>query len=152
MKKLLIVLLLGAPAAAHAMGAHGMRMCGQSSVGTHFAAALYALMAALGYWVLQHAAKETADYVKRAGQGVGWLLLVMGLLGLLCGVTSHVKKYACCGGGGGDTGWHEAGAASAGGGPNPTWNMKVEENEGGKPGERIIKVQLKSDKDAPKTK
>lgn len=148
MKKLFIILLLGAPLAAHAMGGYGERFYGHSQAAAHIAAALYALMAALGYWVLQHAAKETADYVKRTGQVLGWLLIVIGLLGLLCGVTSHVKKYACpgeCGGGGS---WHEEGGAGGG----PEWNMKVEEDEGGKPGERIIKVQLKSDKPAPKTK
>jgi hypothetical protein len=151
MKKLFIALLLGAPVAAHAMGAHGMRFYGQSSAGTHLAAVLYALLAALGYWVLQHAAKETAEYVKRTGQVLGGLFIVIGLLGLLCGVTSHVKNYACpgeCGGGGGGGSWHE----SQSGGGVPEWNMKVDEEEGGKPGERIIKVQLKSDKPAPKTK
>lgn len=127
MKKLAILIVLAAPAAAQAMGMHGMRFYGShSTAGMHLAGALYALMAALGYWVLHHAAreKETAAYVKRAGQGVGWVLIVVGLLGLLCAVTSHVKQNSCCG-------------------DRPAWNMRVDEETSAKPGERTIKVEMK---------
>lgn len=92
MKILIAVLLVAAPAAAQAMGMHGgMHGCG-SGAGTHLAVGLYALLAALGYWVLQHSAKETADYVKKTGQALGWALIVIGLLGVLCGVFSHARS------------------------------------------------------------
>ncbi len=92
MKTLITMLLLTAPAAASAMGMHGgMRPGCAPALGLHLAVALYALLAALGYWLLQHSAKESANYVKRAGQTLGWALLVIGLLGVLCGVTNHAK-------------------------------------------------------------
>lgn len=50
------------------------------------------VLAALGYWVLQHAAKETGSLVKRTGIAVGMTLVVIGLLGLLCGVGAHARK------------------------------------------------------------
>ena len=92
MKTLVTLLLMTAPAAAYAMGMHGGMKpgCGPA-LGLHLAVGLYALLAALGYWLLQHSAKESANYVKRAGQTLGWALLVIGLLGVLCGVTNHAK-------------------------------------------------------------
>lgn len=91
MKKTLTVLLLSLPAGVQAMGMHGnMGGCAPAASG-HLAVGLYALLAALGYWVLQHAAKETAKYSKRAGQLVGWVLIASGLAGLLCGVAAHAK-------------------------------------------------------------
>ena len=54
--------------------------------------AAFALVAALGYWLLQHAAKETAVYVKRTGTALGMTLAVIGLLGVLARVAVQVKK------------------------------------------------------------
>ncbi|MCX5785247.1 MAG: hypothetical protein NTX59_06130 [Elusimicrobia bacterium] len=91
MKLLTVLLLLAAPAAAQPMGMHGGMHGGGFEMGTHMAVVLYALLAALGYWVLQHSAKETAKYVKRAGQILGWAFIVVGLLGILCGLASHAR-------------------------------------------------------------
>jgi len=154
MKKLMTVVLLAIPAGAQAAWMHsgmreGMRF-GPPAAGLHFAVALYALLAALGYWVLQHAAKETAASVRRAGKTVAWLLLVTGVCGLLCGVAAHVKRNSCChkcavqaaggqeeqelqAGGGGKAEWHEAKEAGAAGGP----------------AQQTIKVQVKTEKPAP---
>ncbi|HAH31025.1 MAG TPA: hypothetical protein DCL44_01785 [Elusimicrobia bacterium] len=94
----ILTILLAMPMAAQAMGMpggmHGAMRSGAMHCGmpTHLAIALYALLAALGYWVLQHAAKETANYVKKAGQTLGWAFIVVGLLGILCGVASHAKN------------------------------------------------------------
>jgi hypothetical protein len=96
MKILTALLIVAAPAAAQAMGmkcAMPGGGCG-SGAGTHFAVGLYALLAALGYWVLQHSAKEAAGYVKRTGQALGWILAVVGLLGVLCGVAGHGRRMA----------------------------------------------------------
>lgn len=96
MKKILAILLVSLPAGAQAMGMHGnMRGC-PPAAGMHLAVGLYAVLAALGYWVLQHAAKETANYAKRAGQLVGWVLIVAGLAGLLCGVAAHARMAGGC--------------------------------------------------------
>jgi len=91
MKILIAVLLVAAPAAAQAMGMHGGMQGCCSGAGAHLAVGLYALLAALGYWVLQHSAKEIANYVTRTGQALGWALIVIGLLGILCGVVNHAK-------------------------------------------------------------
>lgn len=96
MKKILAVLLLSLPAGAQAMGMRGMMRGGAPEAGVHLAIGLYAVLAALGYWVLQHAAKETANYAKRAGQLVGWALIAAGLAGLLCGVAAHARMAGCC--------------------------------------------------------
>ena len=92
MKILIAMLVASLPAAAQAcgMGMPGGEQCG--GAGIHAATALYAVLAILGYWVLQHAAKETLKYVKRAGTIVGMTLVVIGLLGFLCGVRSHIKR------------------------------------------------------------
>ena len=92
MKILITMLLMAAPAAAQAMGMHGGMRGGGPGVGIHLAVGLYALLAALGYWVLQHSAKEAANYVKKAGQTLGWAFIVIGLLGVLCGVASHARS------------------------------------------------------------
>ena len=93
MKLLTALLLLAAPAAAQAMemGMRGGMHGGGGMMGTHLAVVLYALLAALGYLVLQHSAKQAANYVKRAGQTLGWAFIVIGLLGILCGVANHAK-------------------------------------------------------------
>lgn len=101
MKKLAIIALLAAlPAAAHAMGmGYGMHggMRPPHPMGLHLALALYALMAALGYWVLRHAAAETVKSVRVAGKTVAWFLLVFGLAGMLCALGSHVRRNCDCG-------------------------------------------------------
>lgn len=100
MKLLIALALVCLTSSAQAMG---MGMHGGGHPGAmHGAIALYAVLAALGYWVLQHAMKETANLVKRTGAVVGLLLVVIGLAGMLCGVGSHIKNSmgACeCGGG-----------------------------------------------------
>ena len=96
MKKILAVLLVSLPAGAQAMGMHGNMRGYPPAAGVHLAVGLYALLAALGYWVLQHAAKEAANYAKRAGQVVGWTLIVAGLAGLLCGVAAHARMAGGC--------------------------------------------------------
>lgn len=92
MKILIAMLVASLPAAAQAcgMGLTGGDQC--STAGVHAATALYAVLAILGYWVLQHAAKETLKYVKRSGTILGMMLVVIGLLGFLCGVRSHIKR------------------------------------------------------------
>lgn len=84
---------------------HREMMCGSHGLfAVHAVVALYALIAALGYWTMQHAAKETANCVKRTGSVLGTALVVIGLLGVLCGIASHVKRSmfhhgTCCGAG-----------------------------------------------------
>jgi len=98
MKALFALILVALPAGAQAMGMHGAMRGGCSGGGAHAAVALYALLAALGYWVLQHAGKETQNYIKRTGVALGMTLVIISLLGMLCGVGSHVKsgmKQSC---------------------------------------------------------
>ena len=95
MIKILAVLLVSLPAGAQAMGMHGNMRGFPPEASVHLGVGLYAVLAALGYWVLQHAAKETANYSKRAGQLVGWVLIVAGLAGLLCGIAAHAKMAGC---------------------------------------------------------
>jgi len=124
MKKLAILALLAAlPAAANAMGMgcgmHGGMHGGMRPphpMGLHLALMLYALMAALGYWVLRHAAAETAKSVRVAGKTVAWFLMVFGLAGMLCALGSHIKRNACCGK---SCGWHDAQGAEASGPADP---------------------------------
>ncbi|OGS10923.1 MAG: hypothetical protein A2234_03550 [Elusimicrobia bacterium RIFOXYA2_FULL_58_8] len=97
MKALFALVLIALPVGAQAMGMHG-KMCGCAGGGAHAAVALYALLAALGYWVLQHAGKETQAYVKRTGVLVGMTLVIVSLLGVLCGAAKHAKsgmRQAC---------------------------------------------------------
>lgn len=101
MKKLMIVALLAAlPVGAQAMGMgmdcmHG-GMRPPHPMGLHLAIMLYAVMAALGFWVLQRAAKETENCVRRPGKTVAWFLMLFGLLGMLCALVSHVKANCAC--------------------------------------------------------
>ena len=122
MKKALIAVLLLLPAGAQGMwdhhtGAYWGAMRPPSPLGLHLAVALYALLAALGYWVLQHAARESAASVRRPGKTVGWTLIVTGLLGLLCGLAGHVRAHARCQGQDvrPDSEWHDAQGAAASG-------------------------------------
>lgn len=102
MKKLVIALLAALPAGAYACGPQGpmggMMMHGRmpGHPGMLLGAGLYGVLAALGYWVLQHASKETESCVRRAGKTVAWVLIVFGLLGLLCGVMGHIKANCPC--------------------------------------------------------
>ncbi len=94
-KIILTALLLSLPIGAQAMGMYGYGGRYAPGAGVHMTTVLYALLAALGYWVLQHAAKETVNYSKRAGQAVGWTLIVAGLSGMLCGLAAHVRSATC---------------------------------------------------------
>lgn len=90
MKTLITICLLSFPAAAQAMGMHGGG-CGASGC-SHLSAVLYAAIAALGYWVLQHSGKEADALVKNIGRVVAFILLVLGLLGFLCGIVGHMRS------------------------------------------------------------
>ncbi|HNW43625.1 MAG TPA: hypothetical protein PKI19_03920 [Elusimicrobiales bacterium] len=96
MKALTVLFLTALPAGAQAGYMGGMRGMGGGMGGapgcTHGAVALYALLAALGYWVLQHAGKQEKNHIKWTGSILGMALAVIGLLGVLCGVGSHVKS------------------------------------------------------------
>jgi len=96
MKTLIALFLVSIPAAAQACGMAGGMGCGMGQMGGqcagHGATVLYAVLAVLGYWVLQHAAKEAANYVKKTGAVLGMSLVVLGLLGFLCGVVNHARK------------------------------------------------------------
>ena len=97
MKAIMAMLLVSMPAAAHAMGGpmmmHRGMMGGCGGRGpAHLAVMGYALLAALGYWVLQHSARETAAYVKKTGAVLGMALIIIGLLGVICGIGGHIKR------------------------------------------------------------
>lgn len=100
MKMLLTLLFVALPAAAHAYAGYGPGPggpggCGQG--GCSFAPFLIcAVIAALGYWVAQHSAKETANCIKRLGSVTGTILVVIGLLGILCAAGSHIKRSMGC--------------------------------------------------------
>ena len=99
MKTFLTVLSLSLPAAAQAMCMQGAGGCCAPQHGGLVAGAVYAVVATLGYWVLLQAVKESSTCIKRIGDVLGSVLVVVGLLGLLCAVTSHVKSsMRCCGG------------------------------------------------------
>lgn len=57
----------------------------------HLAAVLMAATAALGYFVLHQSSKDSGS-VRRAGQVAGWVLLVVGLGGFLCGAAGHARR------------------------------------------------------------
>jgi hypothetical protein len=119
MKLFIAVLLVAVPVAAQAMGMHGRgggMGGGGSQLGLHAATFLYALVAALGYWVLQHADKDTRGLVRKTGQVVAWVLIVLGLMGLLCGIGAHVVKSAAKCGGRCPSGMMEGGQGMQGGG------------------------------------
>jgi hypothetical protein len=88
------------PAAAQAMcmAGAGAGCCGACHGGL-IAGAAYAVVATLGYWVLLQAVKETSTCIKRIGDVLGSVLVIVGLLGLLCAVTGHVRNSLgkCCG-------------------------------------------------------
>ena len=120
--------LVALPAAAQATGMYGGELHGEACpVGMHLAAILYAGVAALGYWVLQHADKDTRGLVKKTGQVVAWTLIVLGLLGFLCGVGSHITKAAGKCGGKCPSGMMDGG--QAGGGGQPAQSMHMERME-----------------------
>ncbi len=90
MRTMLTLSLLALPAAARAMYGSG---CGSCSGGL-LAGAAYAVVAVLGYWVLQQAVKESVVWLKRVGYALGGILAFVGALGLLCSVTNHSKGGA----------------------------------------------------------
>jgi hypothetical protein len=93
MKLFITALLVALPAAAQAIGMHGGEGHGGASpIGMHLVTVLYAGVAALGYWVLQHADKDTRSLVKKTGHVVAWTLIVLGLLGFLCGIGAHITN------------------------------------------------------------
>ncbi|MDA8243709.1 MAG: hypothetical protein M0025_06265 [Elusimicrobia bacterium] len=135
MKKLTALLLLGLPAGGWAMGmgwgGGGYYWGHPHPAAGHFAAVLYGLLAALGYWVLQHGARQEKKCAMWGGHITGWALIIVGLLGLLCGAMSHAwMGHRCCGEG-------------------PGWNMQVEEQGANSGEERTVKVQVKAEKKAP---
>ena len=100
MKWFITVLLIALPAAAQAMGMHrGGEYGGVSPASMHLVTVLYAAVAALGYWVLQHADKDTRGFVRKTGYLVAWILIVLGLAGFLCGIGVHITNAVSkCGG------------------------------------------------------
>lgn len=78
------------PSVALACGSGG---CGRGGGHYFLGVALMALLAVLGLWVLRNAEKDP-KWIKWAGRVVGWLLVVIGLLGFLCGALSHGMKQA----------------------------------------------------------
>jgi hypothetical protein len=69
--------------------------------------ALYLVALALGYWVLRSVEQDKIEkkYLRRTGLAVGWVILLVGALGLACKATSavcrrwcpdHTKKAAAC--------------------------------------------------------
>jgi len=100
MKILITLLFVALPAAAQAYAGYGPGPGGPGGCahgGCGFAPFLIcAVIAALGYWVAQHAAKETANCIKRLGSVTGTILVVIGLLGILCAAGSHIKRNMAC--------------------------------------------------------
>lgn len=99
MKILITLVLTALPAAAHAYagyGPGGPGDCGHGGCSGFAPFLICALIAALGYWVAQHAAKETANCIKRMGSVTGTILVVIGLLGILCAAGSHIKRNMAC--------------------------------------------------------
>ena len=94
MKALLTAFFVFLPAAAQAC-MYGPS-CGGPGLGGLMVGAVYAGVAVLGYWVLLQAVKESASLcIKRIGDVLGSVLVVVGLLGLLCAVAGHVKNSMC---------------------------------------------------------
>ena len=125
MKMLMTLVLIALPAAAHA---YGGRFDGPGGGhGGEFAPFLIcAIIAALGYWVAQHAAKETANGIKRLGAVTGTVLVIVGLLGILCATGSHIKggmarQGMCC---------------------NDEQKMMMSGGSEGEKGEMAVKVQV----------
>lgn len=93
MKILGILLFAALPASAQEM--MGPTGCSGNNHATAMMA-VYALLGVVGYWVLQHAAKnkEAEKYVKRTGHIVAWCLLGISLLGTACALSSHIGRNA----------------------------------------------------------
>jgi len=97
MKMILAALTMFVPGVVSAcercamMGGAAMGHGGCATGCGHLALVLMAAMAALGYWVLHQSSKDSGS-VRRAGQVAGWVLLVVGLLGVLCGAAGHARK------------------------------------------------------------
>lgn len=100
MKILITLFLTVLPAAAQACGMAGGGYdhggYGHGGCGSFAPFLICAVIAALGYWVAQHAAKETANGIKRLGSVTGTILVIIGLLGILCAAGSHIKKSMAC--------------------------------------------------------
>lgn len=72
------------------MGGHGYAGCPMGGRGV----VLYLLTLALGWWLLKTADKENGRLIKRAGQVVAWIVLLVSLFGLLCkGGSAVCRKY-----------------------------------------------------------
>ncbi len=56
--------------------------------------------AVAGYWVLERAETHKGD-LRRVGKGLGWLIIVVSLIGIVCKVWS----YACPAGAMGKKSW-----------------------------------------------
>jgi hypothetical protein len=99
MKALLSAFFVSLPAAAQAMCMTGSAggCCGAHHGGL-IAGAAYAVVATLGYWVLLQAVKESSTCIKRIGDVLGSILVIVGLLGLLCALVGHVRGSMgkCC--------------------------------------------------------
>lgn len=98
MKIFITLFLATLPAAAHAYAGYGPGPggCGHGGCGGFAPFLICAVIAALGYWVAQHAAKETANCIKRMGAVTGTILVIIGLLGILCAAGSHIKRNMAC--------------------------------------------------------
>lgn len=93
MKTILAAVTTLVPGAARACG-HGGPMMGHGGCAAgHASTALMAGVSVLGYWVLHQSSKDSGA-VRRAGQAVGWILVVAGLAGFLCGAMSHARDRA----------------------------------------------------------
>ena len=96
-----LALLLNSQAAvACAMGGPGMGGPGMGA-GAHggglVAGALMAGVAALGWWLLTRAHKETERALLWSGRVVGWVLLAGGLAGFLCaGLSPAARAMRAC--------------------------------------------------------
>lgn len=148
MKELLTMLALASPAAAQPMGMPAGPGACEPMLGTLMTAASYALVAAVGYWVLQHADKETHNCVKRTGVTVGALLIILGLLGFICGLANHIRMAAApssCGGGGGHAGMTGNRPLLP---PGPPPGMMMREMGGQQPPEKARKAGTGSAKTA----
>ena len=95
MKIFLTLFFVALPAAAQACGMSGGGY-GHGGCSSFAPFLICALIAALGYWVAQHSAKETANCIKRLGSVTGTILVVIGLLGILCAAGSHIKRSMAC--------------------------------------------------------
>lgn len=94
MKWFLTMAVLAAPSAVWAACEHAAgAACPHGGACGGLGGALLAGVAALGYWVLRSAEKD-AGAVRWAGRVAGWVLLVVGLAGFVCGAVCHAKKNA----------------------------------------------------------